>query len=307
MRKLSRAPAGLVADRAVAVVRREARGLVAAAIAVGIVAVFHDPASGPWPTGADALAYWRPSLADPYAGSAFTAPSAYLYSPAFLQALGPLRALPWEAFLAAWTVVLLLAVRFLSGARLFAFGVAFAAFEIAGGNIHLLLAAAIVLGFRWPAAWSFVLLTKVTPGIGLLWFAARGEWRSLAIAAGATAAIAAVSLVIAPALWADWVGLVLASTGKTTGTWSAIGVPLLVRLPVAAAVVTWGARTDRRWTVPVAAMLALPALWFGGLSMLLAVVPLLGSETAGGVARAGSPDGHRVPALARNRMPARST
>ena len=147
----------------------------------------------------------------------------------------------------------------------------------------------------------------MTPGIGLLWFAARGEWRSLAIALGATAAIAAVSLVIAPAAWADWIGLVLASTGKTSGTWSAVGLPLFVRLPIAVAVVTWGARTDRRWTVPVAAMLALPALWFGGLSMLLAVVPLLGSETAGGPARAGSPDGHRVPALARKRVPARST
>jgi hypothetical protein len=27
--------------------------------------------------------------------------------------------------------------------------------------------------------------------------------------------------------------------------------------------------------VPVASMLALPALWYGGLSMLLAVIPLL--------------------------------
>ena len=47
------------------------------------------------------------------------------------------------------------------------------------------IAAAIVIGFRWPAAWSLVLLTKITPGIGLLWFAVRREWRSLAIALGA--------------------------------------------------------------------------------------------------------------------------
>ncbi len=38
--------------------------------------------------------------------------------------------------------------------------------------------------------------------------------------------------------------------------------------------VVWGARTDRYWAVPVAAMLALPALWYGGLAMLLAVIPL---------------------------------
>ena len=28
---------------------------------------------------------------------------------------------------------------------------------------------------RWPAAWAFVLLTKMTPGIGLLWFAFRRD------------------------------------------------------------------------------------------------------------------------------------
>jgi hypothetical protein len=32
--------------------------------------------------------------------------------------------------------------------------------------------------------------------------------------------------------------------------------------------------------VPVAAMLALPALWYGGLSMLLAVIPLLPDREA---------------------------
>ena len=41
--------------------------------------------------------------------------------------------------------------------------------ELAVGNIHILLGVAIAIGFRWPAAWAFVLLTKVTPGIGLLW------------------------------------------------------------------------------------------------------------------------------------------
>ncbi len=46
------------------------------------------------------------------------------------------------------------------------------------------MAAAIALGFRYPATWAFVLLAKVTPGIGLLWFLVRREWRNLAIALG---------------------------------------------------------------------------------------------------------------------------
>ena len=36
------------------------------------------------------------------------------------------------------------------------------------------------------------------------------------------------------------------------GTWASVPIPLLVRLPSAVALVVWGARTDRRWTVPVA-------------------------------------------------------
>ena len=72
------------------------------------------------------------------------------------------------------------------------------AFELYHGNVHLWIASAIVLGFRYPWTWAFVLLTKVTPGLGLVWFAARREWRSLAIALGVTAAIVAVSLVARP-------------------------------------------------------------------------------------------------------------
>ena len=58
------------------------------------------------------------------------------------------------------------------------------ALELYHGNIHLLMAAAIVLGFRYPIGWSFLLLTKVTPGVGLVWFAVRREWRPLIIALG---------------------------------------------------------------------------------------------------------------------------
>ena len=38
------------------------------------------------------------------------------------------------------------------------------ALELYHGNVHLLMAAAIALGFRYPWTWSFVILTKVTPG-----------------------------------------------------------------------------------------------------------------------------------------------
>ena len=251
-------------------------GLAVAVALWALIVAFSEPWGRLWGTGQDARCYWQATLADPYLHSDWNDPIAYVYSPAFLQLVSPLTALPWQAFMAVWTALLIVAVRFLTGARLLAAGLVFpfALMEIAGGNVSLLLAVAIVVGFRWPAAWAIVLLTKLTPGIGLLWFAVRREWGSLAIALGATALIAAVSFVLLPEQWREWVDVIVRNAGKG-GTWASVPIPLWIRLPIAIAIVVWGARTDRRWTVPVASMLALPALWYGGLSMLLAVIPLL--------------------------------
>lgn len=248
-------------------------GPLVAVVAWVAIVVFCEPWGRLWGTGQDAYCYWFPSLAAPYARSDWTDPIAYVYSPAFLQILSPIRALPWQAYMGAWTAIQLVAAYVVSGRRWFAAGVLLALMEIAGGNVHLVLAAAMVVGFRYPAAWSLVLLTKITPGIGLLWFVVRREWRQLAIALGATAAIMAVSYVLMPAAWADWVGVLSRVAGRD-GTWAAVPIPFIARLPFAVVLVIWGARTDRFWTVPVAGMLALPALWYGGLSMLLAVIVL---------------------------------
>ncbi len=50
-------------------------------------------------------------------------------------------------------------------------------------------------------------------------------------------------------------------------------IPLWPRLIAAAALVVWGARTDRRWTVVAAATVALPVLWIAGLAMLIGIIP----------------------------------
>jgi hypothetical protein len=248
-------------------------GLMLAGFAWLLIVLLAQPFGRAWGTGQEARCYWLPSLGAPYLNANWTDPIAYVYSPAFLQLVSPITSLPWQQFMAVWTAILIAALAWLTGPRLLLLGVVIAAMELAGGNISLLLAASIVLGFRWPAAWGFVLLTKITPGVGLLWFAVRGEWRSLGIAFGATLVVIAVSALAMPGAWAEWFS-VLASVAGRDGTWAAVPIPLWLRLPVAVAVVVWGARTNRRWAVPVASMLALPALWYGGLSMLLAVIPL---------------------------------
>ena len=184
-----------------------------------------EPGVG-WVTAQDARSYFGLNLSDLYAGrSDWNSIGAYPYSPAFAQLVYPLDLLPWPVFVAVWTALLIGAVYLLSGPELFLVGLVVGAMEIAGGNISLLLTLAIVAGFRRPWTWAFVLLTKITPGIGLLWFVLRREWRNLAIALGATAGVVAVSFLVLPDAWRDWIDLLRANTGKG-GTWAAVPIPL---------------------------------------------------------------------------------
>jgi Glycosyltransferase family 87 len=225
--------------------------------------------------GVDARTYWGASLDNPYPGPQVGLPGAYLYSPAFLQALTPLRVLPWEVFHAIWTGLGIAAAVFLVGPIAAALAITLLPFvyrDLFVGNIHLMLGVAIVLGFQWPGTWAFVLLTKVTPGIGLLWFAVRREWRSLAVALGVTAAVSLISFVLAPYLWFDWVNRLRGDSG-TAGSGYLLGI--VVRVAVAAALVAIGARTNRAWLVPVASMLAIPIIWPDSLAILLAAPHLI--------------------------------
>src|SRR5262249_29951421 len=126
-------------------------------------------------------------------------------------------------------------------------------------------------GLRWPAAWAFVLLTKVTPGVGVLWFAGRRELRNLVISLGVTAAIAGVGVAVAPGMWAEWIRSLVSFASAQPPT---AVPPLWVRLPIAALIAFWAGRTGRAWLVPVAAFLALPVLWLQGLAILTASFPL---------------------------------
>ena len=114
---------------------------------------------------------------------------------------------PGRSFLGLWTAILLAVLYWLARPLLFLPLVLLALPEIWGGNITILLAAAIVLGFSRPWAWAFPLLTKVTPGLGLLWFGVRREWLAFALALAATIAVIAVTALVTPGLWADWFAL----------------------------------------------------------------------------------------------------
>jgi hypothetical protein len=230
----------------------------------------------PWDQSVDAYAYWSTRDGEFYSG-ATGGMGSYLYSPAFAQLLAPVVIVPWPLFAALWTVMNLALLSWLAGPwSLPLLLVPPVSFEIVSGNVHLLIAAAIVLGFRYPATWAATILTKLTPGVGLLWFVVRREWRSLSMALGATVAIAGVSFVLDRGAWFDWVGVLTRDLGTPLVTlgWF-IPVPLLVRLPIAAAVVVWGGRTSRAWTIPLAVTLAMPVIWLNSLAVLVAIIPLV--------------------------------
>lgn len=225
------------------------------------------------PPGLDTYAYWAADLDDLYDGAQIGVQGAYLYSPAFAQAFAPLRLLPFEVVYALWLTACLALLAWMRVLWFVALPPVIA--ELYFGNVHVLYAAVIVAGFRYPGLWTLPWLTKVTPGIGSLWFAFRGEWRRLAIALGTTAVVALASFVVSPDLWLDWFDSVVGNVGRPTGM-RADAIALPFRLAAAAVLLAWGARTDRLWTIPVAVFLAAPTIWPGSVAVLAgAFSPLL--------------------------------
>jgi hypothetical protein len=254
------------------VIWRNRRALRDALILVGLLRAFvYIVVQGihPWTfVGIDARAYWGVDLAHPYAASAVGEFSTYLYSPAFAQVLSPSYVLPFEAFYVLWTIASVLVLIWLVRPWPWALLILLLpwTYELFVGQVHLFIAAVIVLGFRYPWLWAFNILTKVTPGVGLLWFLVRGEWRPFGIALGTAALVAAISFVLSPTAWFDWIAFLRGSTGS--------GELLYVRLVAAAAIVIAGAVTGRPWAVPIAVWLALPVVWIESWVILLAVIRL---------------------------------
>jgi hypothetical protein len=250
--------------------------LILAIVFVGLRLFAIDP----WADSVDAFAYWTTRDGDFYHAAQTGQIGAYLYSPAFAQALAPLVVLPIAWFTALWTAVNLAALWWLVG-RLALPSLLFLPipFEIISGNVHLLYAVAIVVGFRYPATWALMLLTKITPGVGLVWFLVRREWRALILAVGVTAAVVAVSVALDTGAWNEWIAILRADLGgaglaafQTVGWY--LPVPLLPRLALALLITIVAAWTDRRWLIPFAVALALPVVWLNGLALLAACVRL---------------------------------
>jgi hypothetical protein len=249
-------------------------GAVAGTVAAAAI-LFVLGSAGWLAGGGDARVFYDHRLPDPYDAPYLA--YGFVYAPPVAQVLYPFVQLPWPVFFGAWTGLLVLALAAVAGpAAPIVILAPLIALDINTGNVNTILALAVARGLTQPGWWSIVLLTKITPAVGLSWFVLHRRWRDLAVAVGLTAAIAAASFVLAPSLWADWIG-----TLRTIRTQfdAPDASTLLARVVIAATIVAWGAWRDRPWAIGVAAFVAVPVPWPTTASILLAAVALAGRRT----------------------------
>jgi hypothetical protein len=260
-------------------IKLPSRRLVVRALAIAVLVVAW--ASAPIPLDAaidtDAENYWRLDASDPY-GNGWGEPHSFVYSPAVAQVILPFTLLPFDVFYKLLLAVNLACLWWLIGPwSALALFVPVVGGELTMGNIHLPLAVMLVVSLRHPAAWAFGVLTKVTPGVTILWWLGRREWRPALVAFATTAAIIAVSAALWPEAWSDWLALLSNSSGMTLEVGPVNEWPALVRVPIAAVLVVLAAVRNRPAALPLIVAFALPAIWLGGLLLAVGIPRLLAS------------------------------
>jgi hypothetical protein len=237
--------------------------------------------------GQDAHAYWLTARIP----HLYTAPpgthDAFLYSPAFAQVIRPIADLPFGWFAAIMIAIDAMCFAWLLAPLGWKWAVPILFFLAQGyvlGNIIGLLTVAAVLGVGGRAGWwAISYLTKVSPGlIGASGYASRGEWPKLVLSGVWTGAIAAVSYLLWPAAWHDWIRFL-----SVSGTPFAMG-----RLVFGLALVAVGARRGWWWVVPVALVISAPIFGQGTLGYLAGLIRLRPPDTP-----ATTPDALDVPDL----------
>ncbi len=157
-------------------------------------------------------------------------------------------------------------------------------------NVHLLLAVLVVLGLRHASGWFAAgAAIKVSPGLGLPYLAVRGRWREAAIGAAVGLAMLGVSVALSPDAWRAYLDFVLSTDPLQQSAF--IAVPLPVRAAAGLLLAIVAARLPRHVGDPllvVAVTLALPSLWFTGLSLLVAIVPMVSEDRRARTAAGGA-------------------
>src|SRR4026208_1408390 len=94
---------------------RAARGAVRDGAIVGCLVLAVAHLLGLLDIGVDAYTYWTADPSAPYGATSPGTAQAYFYSPAFAQLSAPIHLLPWNVFIALWTVLLAVALVWQAG------------------------------------------------------------------------------------------------------------------------------------------------------------------------------------------------
>lgn len=233
--------------------------------------------------GQDAHAYWLAMQGGALYRAGPTELDAYLYSPLFTQLLSPLGHLPWRAFQAMWLAAGLAATVWLVKPLPVRWAVPVAltaTTDLVIGNIYVFLAVMVALAVRSPYVWIFGILTKVTPGVGLIWMLARREVTAVVRVVAVMLAAIGVSWALTPQDWRAWVELLTTSDG---------GDPTLVpRCVLAVGLAIWGARRHPAW-LAIAVTLCTPVFNAAACFVPLLAIPRLVEARQGDTSPASSP------------------
>ena len=230
-------------------------------LGVGVAIAF-----GAFATPVDAVAYWLAGTSTnlyPADWSA-VAPGYLFYPPPIAQLSRLIQPIGWQVFIVLW-MVLVFASFWYCARRLslilvvigipYYLGIGpdapatFLSYALLG-NAQWPLAAAVILAIDRPPLWAVLFVTKVSTAIGWWWHVFRAEWRAAALGAAATALVIAVSVLLGPDLWAQFIGFAIRNGDFANPPMPLFPVPFVVRIASGAALLFWGARTNRAGQCP---------------------------------------------------------
>jgi hypothetical protein len=251
------------------------------AVGVAMLVLFYSVPGA----GFDFYAYWAVDPLDPY--RIIDGLGAFHYAPPVIWLAAPFKLLPFDVGYVVWAVLMAGLLVWMTRS----WALAWCAFppvasELYHGNIDLLLAAALVAGFRAPVAWVLLPVTKVTTGINVLWPVLRRDVRATAIVLVVGFVVLSASIAVQGVdMWRAWIAHLGLRMGQPEAGGALIDFSLWLRLPMALVLMVWASITGRRWLAPLAVVLAMPLLWVHSFATLVATQPLRHAGSASTISR----------------------
>lgn len=196
----------------------------------------------------------------------------FYYAPPWAVLFALVSWLPPQALAGAIALAEVAALRYVMGSWTrvgYACWIPYVAFELASGQVNLLVAASIAAAIRGHPGWALIMAAaKLSPVLAI-----RDRWRSAVPVAFGLVALTVPVI----GLWGDWLRQMIASYGTTIAPGTQLLIPFAPRLGVALVLALRG----RPWSRVVAVLIATPALYPVSILFLLALTPAVTRRPVG--------------------------